>query len=209
MRAALLIILFVLVGLSVSAAGQYSSVTPKRLLERYDFEDINDQGVKLGRGLDLPPSWYPVGRPPDSRDPNFDRLPLHDRLSRKPGYQLHNEVGYSPIGQGAQSDYSLHLAIDGGNAGAYLEIGALPSVPGSDYLVSARVRTQKLEHAGARLLAYFIDPTGKRIETSVRATPRIRTDGQWTDIDLTLPGEFPKVAYIGIEVELVQPVSDP
>ena len=192
-----------------AAVAQYSSVTPKRLVERFDFEDINDQGVKLGRGLTLPPAWYPTGRSPQSRDPNFDRLPLHRSLMRKPGFPLHHAVGYSAAGEAAEGDYSLRLRIDGGNAGAYLSVGALPAVPGSDYLVTALVRTSALEHAGARLRAYFIDPAGQRIEASLRVTPRLRTRGQWTAVDLTLPGEYPDVAYLGIEVELVQPTSDP
>jgi hypothetical protein len=200
---------FALLGHAATALAQYSSVTPKRLVERYDFEDTNDQGVKLGRGLNLPPAWYPTGRAPQSRDPNFTRLPLHDRLSRQPGFPQHNVVGYSAAGQGAASEYSLRVGIDGGSAGAYLAIGALPAVPGSDYLVSARVRTEQLEHAGARLRAYFVDPAGRRLEPSTRATPRLRTAGAWTDIDLTLPGEYAEVAYIGIEVELVQPAADP
>ena len=190
-------------------AAQYSSLTPKRLVESFDFEDINDQGVKLGRGLTLPPSWYPAGRAPQSRDPNFDRLPLHDRLSRRPGFPLHNFVGYSQVGEAVSGEYSLHLSIDGGSAAAYLAIGTLPAVPGSDYLVTARVKTSALQHAGARVRTYFIDPTGKRLETSTRVTPRLRTDGQWTDIDLTLPGEFADAAYLGVELELVQPSPDP
>ena len=192
-----------------AARGQYSSVTPKRLVERFDFEDINDQGVKLGRGLTLPPAWYPIGRAPQSKDPNFDRLPLHRRLMRQPGFPLHHRVGYSAAGQAAAGEYCLHLQINGGNAGAYLAVGALPAVPGSDYLVTAMVRTSVLEHAAARLRAYFVDPAGNRIETSLRMTPRLRTAGRWTAVDLTLPGEYADVAYLGIEVELVQPTSDP
>ncbi|MEM7624888.1 MAG: hypothetical protein AAF333_04590 [Planctomycetota bacterium] len=196
-------------GMAGPAAGQYSSLTPKRLVESFDFEDINDQGVKLGRGLTLPPAWYPAGRAPQSKDPNFARLPLHDRLSRRPGFPLHNYVGYSRLGDAASGDYSLHLSIDGGSAAAYLALGTLPAVPGSDYLVTARVKTSALEHAGARVRTYFVDPAGKRLETSMRATPRLRTDGEWTDIDLTLPGEFAEAAYLGIELELVQPSPDP
>ncbi|MEO1236653.1 MAG: hypothetical protein AAFX76_07680 [Planctomycetota bacterium] len=194
---------------AVTIAQPVASETPRRLVERFDFEDINDQGVKLGSGLALPPSWYPVGRNPQSRDPNFDRLPIHDRLSRRAGFPPHNAVGYSPRGEAYSGDYSLRLAIDGGSAGAYLQVGALPAVPGSDYLVTARIRTAMLEHSAARVRAYFVDAGGQRIETSVRLSRRIRTRGAWTPIDLLLPGEFRNAAYVGIEVELVQPVSDP
>lgn len=206
--AVLLSLALTLMGGAVARA-QVDTLTPKRLVEQFDFEDMNDQGVKLGRGLALPPGWYAMGRAPQSRDPNFGRLPLHDRLSRRPGFPMHNTVRYSAMGDAASEDFSLHLAIDGGSAGAFLQVGALPAVPGSDYLVSARVRTAKLEHAAARVRAYFIDASGKRLETTQRGTPRLRTAGQWTDIELILPGEFRDAAYIGIEVELVQPSPDP
>ena len=125
------------------------AVMPRRLVALYDFEEVNDQGVKLGRGLELPPSWYPIGRDAQSRDPNFERLPLHRRLVHRPGFPPHNRARYSERGQTADgSDYSLHLSIDGGHAGAYLEVGALPAIAGSNYHVTARVRTERLEHAG-------------------------------------------------------------
>lgn len=200
--------LLVLVG-GTKANAQIDPLTPKRLVEKFDFEDMNDQGVKLGRGLALPPAWYPMGRPPQSSDPNFNRLPLHDRLSRQPGFPMHNLVRYSALGDAASEDYSLHLAIDGGSAGAYLQIGALPAVPGSDYLVSAKIKTDKLKHAAARMRTYFVDSSGKRLETSTRLTPRIRTDGAWAEVELILPGEYREAAYVGIEVELVQPTNNP
>ncbi|MEM9916033.1 MAG: hypothetical protein AAF911_13850 [Planctomycetota bacterium] len=201
---------FTLIVLGGSLAhAQINPLTPKRLVEKFDFEDMNDQGVKLGRGLALPPGWYPMGRPPQSRDPNFNRLPMHDGLSRRPGFPMHNLVRYSEIGDAASEDYSLHLAIDGGSAGAYLQVGALPAVPRSDYLVSGKVKTADLEHASARMRAYFVDAAGKRLETSTRVTPRIRTEGEWSEIELILPGEYAEAAYVGIELELVQPNSDP
>lgn len=207
LAALLSLTLAVLGGAAVHA--QVDPLTPKRLVELFDFEDMNDQGVKLGRGLALPPGWYPMGRDPQSRDPNFTRLPLHDRLSRRPGFPMHNLVRYSAMGDAASEDFSLHLAIDGGSAGAFLQVGALPAVPGSDYLISGKVRTAKLEHAAARVRAYFIDASGQRLEPTLRVTPRLRTAGAWTEIELILPGVFHDAAYIGIEVELVQPSPDP
>ncbi|MBB6431673.1 hypothetical protein [Algisphaera agarilytica] len=199
--------LLLLSGTSLHA--QIDPLTPKRLVEKYDFEDMNDQGVKLGRGLALPPGWYAMGRSSQSSDPNFDRLPMHDRLSRRAGFPMHNVVRYSEVGDAASEDYSLHLGIDGGSAGAYLQIGALPAVPGSDYLISGKIRTAGLTHAAARMRAYFVDTAGKRIETSTRLTPRVRTAGEWSEVELILPGEFGEAAYVGLEVELVQPSADP
>jgi hypothetical protein len=192
---------------SVCAQG----VNPRRMVASFDFDEVNDQGVKLGMGIPLPPGWYPMGRDPLSRDPNFLRLPLHQRLAHRPGFPHHNRVGYSDRREALRSPsgFSLRLGIDGGSSGAYLEIGALPAVPQSDYLVTARVKTSNLIHAGARLRVYFINREGRRIEDSVQVTRRLRTNGEWTHVSLKLPGEFSRATYIGIEAELVQPTPDP
>ncbi|MEM6458800.1 MAG: hypothetical protein AAF710_05345 [Planctomycetota bacterium] len=192
-----------------SAVGQPAATTPKRLVQLFDFEETNDRGVKLGRGLTMPPGWHPMGRDPQARDPNFGRLPLHDRLSRRPGFPGHNVVRYAARGDAASGEYSLHLGIDGGSSGAFLEVGRLPAVPGSDYRVTAKVRTAGLERSAARLRAYLVDAGGKRIEGSVRVSERLRSEKGWAEVALTLPGEFGKAAYLGIEAELVQPSPDP
>ncbi|MEM9882050.1 MAG: hypothetical protein AAF800_03925 [Planctomycetota bacterium] len=194
---------------ALSAVGQPASTTPKRLVQVFDFEETNAQGVKLGRGLAMPPGWYPMGRAPQARDPNFGRLPLHDRLSRRPGFPGHNVVRYAERGDAASGAYSLHLGIDGGSSGAYLEVGRLPAVPGSDYRVTAMIKTAGLERSAARLRAYFVDARGRRIEESVRVSERLRSEKGWAEVALTLPGEFGKAAYLGIEAELVQPSPDP
>ena len=71
--------------------------------------------------------------------------------------------------------FSLHLGLDGGNAGAYVAVGELPAVAGSDYLVTARVRTAGLEHAAARLRCYFLDQEGRVLDGSVHQSARLRT----------------------------------
>ena len=203
----------------------------RRLVQRYDFEDVNDQGVKLARGIALPPGWYAVGRDPLSSDPNFLRVPLHDRLASRAGFPHHNVVRFSASGDGApppsppragqEADgdgaseaaalpgegFSLHLGIDSGNAGAYVAVGELAAAPGSDYLVTARVRTTGLQHAAARLRCYFVDREGRVLSESLRQSPRLNTDGRWNRVHLILSGEFERAAYIGLEVELVQPAD--
>ncbi|MEE9405013.1 MAG: NEW3 domain-containing protein [Algisphaera sp.] len=191
-------------------AANTKNLQAARRLALFDFEEINDMGVKLGRGLALPPGWYATGRPPQSRDPNFERLPLHTNLTQRPGFPSYCAVGYSKRGAGADSEgYALHLGLQGGNSGAFVQVGRLPVVPGTRYRISAAVRTADLTHAGARVAVYFVDPHGRRLGESVQQTQRLQTGGAWQTVELILNGNFERAAYLGLEVELVQPVADP
>ena len=80
-------------------------------------------------------------------------------------------------------------------------------MPAGDYLVTARVRSAKLEHAGARLRGYFLDREGRIIDGSVQQSPRLVSNDGWTRVDLNLAGDFPLAAFLGLEVELVQPTD--
>ncbi|MEM1097211.1 MAG: hypothetical protein AAGH92_00345 [Planctomycetota bacterium] len=198
-----------LLGLFVAApiAAQELMVSPRRLVRLFDFEETNDAGVKIGRGLPMPRGWYIIGRDPLSEKPNFLGVPLHRHLADRPGYPPHARVGYD-ADQTASGDFSLGLHTQGGNAGAYLASNTLIAVPGSDYLVTAKVRTAGLIHAGAVVKAYFIDAANRRIEESVRITQPLRSGDDWLRVDLKLPGRFPKAVSVGIELHLVQPTPE-
>ncbi len=185
-------------------------VSPRRLVHLFDFEETNDAGVKIGRGLAMPRNWYPVGRDPLAEDPNFLAIPLHQRLTDRPGYPPYGQVGFDTT-QTASGDFALGLETQGGHTGAYLAVGALPALPDSDYLVTAKVKTQGLKHAGAVLVAYLIDEDGQRIADSVRHTRLLRDEKNqgWVAVDLKLRGRHQRAAFIGIEAHLVQPTPDP
>lgn len=181
---------------------------PPRLIELFDFEGTDDQGVKLGLGHQLPRHFYAIGRDPLVRERYFYQLPLHEELIRKPGYPHYSEVHFDRA-HVISGDFSLLLTADGGNTGAFLEVGALAAVPGSNYRVTAKVRTAELRGGAAYLRAYFIDANGRRIEPSVRESDPIRAAGQWVDASVTLVGDFAQAAWIGFEVELQQPGPRP
>ncbi len=193
------------------------SARPDRRVAVFDFEETNDVGVKLGRGVPLPPGWYAVGRPPQSSDANFQRLALHADLTSRAGFPPYNPVGYSARGAGRSASnpdgndpegYALHLGLQGGNSAAFVQVGRLPVVPGTRYRLSAAVCTEGLTHAGARVVAYFIDAQGKRLRETVRQTARIRTAKAWSTVELVLDETGPRAAYLGLQVELVQPVAN-
>lgn len=170
-----------------------------RLIRLFDFEER-----ALGNYEETPMHWYAIGRAPDTPDPTFLRRPLHQELSQRPGYPASGQVRFD-TSRATSGEHSFLLDLDGGNVGAYLEVGTLPAIPGSDYRITVQVCTSDLKHAGARVVAYFVDSAGRRVEASMVSSPLIRTNGSWQRISLDLPGEYPEAAWIGLQLELVQP----
>lgn len=185
------------------ARGEVDQVGLPRLIRLFDFEERIGQ-LKLGDLSPLPMRWYVIGRPAGSSDTAFQKVPIHDQLVLQPGYPLFTEVRYDRAVR-RDGDFSLLMRIDGGNAGAFLESGAVKAMPGSDYMVSTMVRTEGLEHSRAVLVAYFIDKDGHRIDGSVATSTPVLSEGRWTAAAVKLNGDYPAAASIGIQIELQQP----
>lgn len=187
-----------------SARGQSAWV--KRGRERrvalFDFEE------RPGNPNPLPLHWYAIGRRARTSNPNFDRFPLHQHLTARPGFPRYTFVGFDEA-RSVSGAHSLRLGLNGGNVGAFLEVGALPAVENSDYVVTASVRTEGLRRARAHLATFFVDRTGRRIPGSVTATDPLDTRGQWQTVRLRLFGDFAEAAWIGLQMELRQPQADP
>lgn len=196
--------LLVLALASAAAAAEPVRVSRSRLVHRFDFEATDSSGRKFGRAHELPRHWYVIGREAGTQAVSFRRQPLHQRLIEKPAFPRFTDVGFDDA-HATSGDYSFHLGLNSGNAGAFLEVGALPAVPRSDYLVTARVRTDRLQRSRARLVAYFVDDQGQRIEASVRRTEPIDTGDTWTTVQARLEGTFDEAAWIGLELRLMQP----
>ncbi|WP_428389730.1 hypothetical protein [Mucisphaera sp.] len=193
-------------GQSVVAAQELDQVlvNPKRLVHLFDFEETNEQGLKIGASFDLPMHWYAVGRDPLNPDQNFLNQPVHAELIERRGFPSFAEVGFGSR-YASSGDYAMRLRLDGGNAGAFLQVGALPVLTRSDYMITARVRTEKIERASARIRAYFVDDRGNRVPGSERVTAALSSEGGWTPISIKLIGRHPEAAWIGLELELLQP----
>lgn len=196
-------LLMLIVCLCVAGAARGQGVfAQERLVQHFDFDE------REFNFEDLPRDWYVIGREALTSDAHFHRLPLHQALTNRQGYPYYNPVRFDKKHHASGAE-SLHMGLDGGSAGAFLEVGAVPAVPGADYQVTARVLTEKLEGARARMTAYFVDAKGRRIEPSVSQSDKINTHGQWQQLSLHLLGDFRGAAFIGIELELVQPQPDP
>ena len=193
-----------LVMLTAAAVAEPVRVSRSRLVHRFDFEATDQSGQKIGQAHELPRHWYVIGREAGTSQRTFHRQPLHKRLIQKNDFPRFTEVGFDD-GYAASGDFAFHLGLNSGNAGAFLEVGAVPAVPESDYLVTARVRTQALKYARGRLIAYFINDRGSRIEKSVTRTEPLDTGGTWTTVQARLQGKYSDAAWIGLELRLMQP----
>ncbi|MCE9590906.1 MAG: hypothetical protein K8S99_10315 [Planctomycetes bacterium] len=176
----------------------------ERLCHFFNFEERSE-----GNWEELPMNWYAIGRPAETSDPNFNRIPLHKDLTTRAGFPVHNMDVRFDNRQHTSGSQSLYLGLEGGSAGAFLGMGTIPVVPHSDYFIHANVRTTELKYASARVVAYFVNEQGGRIESSAVITPPISTSGQWTSVNLRLPGDFEDAAWLGIEVMLLQPAPSP
>ncbi|MEM9416049.1 MAG: hypothetical protein AAGA29_11325 [Planctomycetota bacterium] len=177
----------------------------RRLERRFDFEETDDRGNKIGfSGSVLPRHWYIIGRQPQGADDRFRQMPLHESLTNEPGYPDFAHVGYDRE-HSVSGDFSLHLGLTGGRTGAYVEVGAIPAIAASEYLLTAWVRTEKLQHAWAEVRVYYIDNTRSRIVSSVQRSEPFQTDGDWEQVAIKLPGDQDDAEYIGVELHIVQP----
>lgn len=195
-----------IVGCAVSFAAA-ESPQGQGLLQRFDFEETVD-GRKVGFYEKLPVHWYVIGRETGIEDTGFTRVPMHHRFVH--GVRRHSwgDVAYDATDPFA-GDFSLRLTLNGGSVGAFLRVGVIPAIPGSDYSVTAAVRTTSMEHGRARMVACFVDAAGRLIESSVVRSDPVRTGGGWQRVTVRLPGDFEAANWISLRVELNQPASDP
>ncbi|MEM9790564.1 MAG: hypothetical protein AAF842_09170 [Planctomycetota bacterium] len=187
-----------------SAGSLYQVQRPQRRVAYFDFEER-----RLGNYESLPINWHAIGRRALIVDPNFHRQPVHAEMADRAGFPEFNDVRFDTT-HAVSGEHSLMLGIDGGQAGAFLQNGAIVVVPGADYLITAKVRTEGLERAYARLCAYFIDALGRRLPGSVHAASIRDADADddgWTLVSVRLTADDAAAARLGLAVELLQPGS--
>jgi len=197
------LVLMALAGAMAAPVVAQTQVGKHRLLHWFHFEEQAADNFEP-----MPRYWFAIGRPPDTSDANFLTHPLHRKLSDALGFPIFNEIGFDTT-HAHSGEHSFRMQLDGGSAGAYLQVGALPAVPSSDYMVAAAVRTTDLDHARVYLAAYFVDSDGRRIASSeVRSRP-IASPGGWSIVRVKLMGDHEDAAWIGLEIRAMQPQFDP
>ncbi|MEE9211126.1 MAG: hypothetical protein V3U29_00560 [Phycisphaeraceae bacterium] len=177
----------------------------RRLIRLFDFEERDGPQPNFE---DLPKHWYVMGRPHDVVDPNFLRQPIHRELLNRPNFSKHTQVRFDQRHK-VSGEFSLYLGLNGGSSGAFLDIGTVPVLAHSDLVIIASLRTSPLRHGRARLVAYFVDDRGNRIDQSVVSTGLLETNDQWQRVSVRLLGDFADAAYLGIQLEAIQQQFDP
>ncbi|MFK7760143.1 MAG: hypothetical protein AB8C13_09365 [Phycisphaerales bacterium] len=161
-----------------------------RVVRAFDFEE------QYSNPLPVPRGWIRA-----QHDPEVPR----DRPS-------------FPIWNGAKLDYAspafsgtgtVMLPTLGGSTSLILRHGELTVFPNADYLISARVRTDGLKHARARMVATIIDRAGNDIPGSRVSSGLAQTRGEWELLSISIDGTGPDAAFVRLELELLQPEEQP
>jgi len=156
----------------------------RRTVMSWDFE--GDGGLFEP----VPPGWF---RAQDNASAGRDR----------PGFPAFNAAILDPE-VAASGRFSMRLPTKGGSTSLMLAAGVLAAIPDGDYAVVARVRTAGLEHARARLVAWFLDDRNRPIEGSRTVSRLVETGGHWDVLEASLRGRE-NSSWVQIELQLLQP----
>ena len=123
---------------------------------------------------------------------------------KRPGFPGWNKAELD-LNIHAKGTGSVRLPTRGGSTSLTLERGVIPVFEGADYQVSFLVRTEHLISAKAALEARFLDASGKLIESTATRSRPVNTNGEWTELTIDLLGGTANVAFLQIELLLLQP----
>ncbi len=120
--------------------------------------------------------------------------------------------GFPPFGAMRLSDrmaatgrWSFEFQLDGGSMAARVPTAVIPIMPYADYVVTARVRTKDLQQARAGLSAWLYNKQGAIIQPTIQQSRMIRSEGEWSVLAVTVRGDHPTAADLGIELQTFQP----
>ncbi len=171
-----------LLALLISAGAVFAQPAEvSRVLRRFDFEE------RRYNVEDLPVDWEKIE---GSGMPHY----VNGRLS--------NSAAHS-------GRYSFQLDLNGGSLSYRYPAGKIKVRQGAFYRVEAWAKTSVLQHAKARLTAYFTDLDGHPILETVRHSDPFaaqRLDQiAWQNLGVELVASHKEAAYLVIEIGLLQP----
>jgi hypothetical protein len=161
------------------ARAQPEQVT--RVLRTFDFEER-----RLGNEEDLPMHWIKVAGP---------GLP-------------HYVNGQLAKDRKRSGDYSFRFDLNGGSLIYRYSAGQISVQQGAHYRVAAFCQTTILPNARARVTAYLTDLDGHPLPATVRHSElyaATKSDEPWHLLEVELSANDPRVGYLVIELELLQP----
>ena len=164
-----------------TAVAAAQPVGVNRVLRTIDFEER-----RLGNNEDIPMHWIKVQAP---GFPHYVNARLSDDRAR--------------TGQ-----YSFRFDLNGGSLLYRYEPNQIKINPGASYRIEAWVQTTVLEHARARVTAYFTDIDAHPIESSVRHSELYAAKiaaAPWKKLTFDVTALSPAAEYLVLELELLQP----
>ncbi len=158
-----------------------------RVVKVFDFEEHDTNPGEV------PEYWFRAQTTPTAPRPGFPDW-------NKADLSYASESGIAASGTG-----SVRLPTSGGSVSLRLGQGVLPVFAGTDYAVTAKVRTEGLTHARAILAARFLDEAGQPVVASESRSEPAVSPGAWKVLTTQIRGDFEHAAYIQIELLLLQP----
>lgn len=147
----------------------------------------------------------------EERPQNPEPVPMHWIRAQdappersRPGFPAWNKAAFDTAHQ-VSGQHSVLLPTQGGSVSLRLASGVLPAIPGADYRILAKVRTDGLSHAKARMSARYLNGVGQPLIASESESRLVSTKGAWETIEVGLQGHHRDAAWIQIDLELLQP----
>lgn len=167
-----------------------------RYVQTFDFEE------RLTNPNPVPRHWSRVYDPAATAD----GTPVRPTLPRWNQAELVFMQDGFPAAGGSGS---ARLPTSGGSTRMALDPGVIPVFAGADYRILAKVHTEGLKFAKARVLVRFLERDGSPIHASEKSTDLITSPDGWTSIALELVGEHLRASYLQIQLDLLQPAQFP
>lgn len=158
----------------------------QRTIQRFDFEE--------------PENPYPV--------PRYWSRVVDTPATPRPGFPRFNEASFD-FAVAHLGRASVRLPTRGGSTAIRLQAGTIPVFPRADYAVTAFVRTQGVSASRAFLTARFLDQNQRLVPGGQARSAPILSEGDWTQVTLELMGLSDDVAFLQLELELLQPRQQP
>lgn len=173
--------------------------TLNRLVRHFDFEEARHAPYEM------PFNFHRVGAARHA-DAAGDALAADGMWGAADGFPPFGTMRLSND-HASSGEWSFKFSLDGGSLAARVPTAVLPAMPGADYLIAVRVRTEGLMHARARLAAWLHDAQGNKIPHSRVMSRLVETAGEWHTIAVEVRGDFDNVGDLVLELQLLQPMQ--
>jgi hypothetical protein len=139
---------------------------------------------------------------------NDEDLPMNFVKVEGAGFP-HYLSGKLAIDRARSPGHSFRFDLNGGSLLYRYDPKQIKVTPGACYRVETYVQTTPMEHARARVSAYYVDELARPMPTSLRHSDLFAASSQWDKdwhkLALDLPAAPPEAAYLVLELALLQP----